>query len=462
MKHNKHIHDEDYDINIKLMVPLLSMLVCTICLCATTWAWYTASVFTGVNSIVAGANVKETVTYGENCTECILSSTDGMYLLEPNKTYVVTFKPEGNVAKGYYALIDITNESTNKSTPETALQTLFGLFVNRVYAEGSGIKGHVYINNNDHNTTSIKITVDSKKELKIQYIWKVDENIENDLGEEYKDYKDSVFSTSAINSIKNNTINNSEVQSSTQTTVTFNFINAETGEPLPYSALGIETYGLSENEELPQTAAIVLEADLEEYEIFAPNGYLLKLDESRGETEDQESRIYTLEPGKDAVINVSCVVRPESNPNQNTGDLESSSEQNTNEVINDNPSVNQDPISQSNNETTSDNDLNQENGVPSQGSTEGTTETDTSESGVPPTDGNNEENLAEDPSGSSLGNNESSTTPEQETGTSTSKTVESLLLTENTSNEETSSDSQSTDISSSTDTSSETESNVSE
>ena len=99
MKHNKHIHDEDYDINIKLMVPLLSMLVCTICLCATTWAWYTASVSTGVNSIVAGANVSETVSCGESCN---VSKTDGVYILEPGQFGVAIwgrffFCPCGNL-----------------------------------------------------------------------------------------------------------------------------------------------------------------------------------------------------------------------------------------------------------------------------------------------------------------------------------------------------------------------------
>lgn len=460
MKHNKHVHDEDYDINIKLMVPLLSMLVCTICLCATTWAWYTASVSTGVNSIVAGVNVSETVSCGENCN---VTKTNGVYSLEPNKTYVVTFNPEGNVTNGYYALIDIIDDPTNTSASEIASQTLFGLFVNRVYAEESeiqaqtlsGIKGHVYINKNDSDTTRITITVDSTKQLKIQYIWKVVENDNVIWDEKYEGYKDIDFTV-------NNVINLTETQSTTSATVTFNFINAETGEALPYSALGIETYGLSENEELPQTATIVLEADLEEYEIFAPEGYLLKLDESRGETENQESRIYTLEPGKDAVINVSCVVRPESNPNQNTDDPQSSGEQNANEGINDSSSVNQDPISQTNNETTSDDDLNQESGIPSQGSTEGAIETDTGESNEPPVDENNGENLAEDSSGSSTGNNESSTTSEQQTETSTSNTVESLLVTDTTSGEETSNDTQSTDSSSSIDTYFETETNVSE
>lgn len=467
MKHNKHIHDEDYDINIKLMVPLLSMLVCSICLCATTWAWYTASVSTGVNSIVAGANVSETVTYDENCPECILQSTEGVYVLKPEesgepKTYTVIFTP-GSAENGYLALIDIENHgesySTNTSASENALQTLFGLFVNRVYAEEesetqnqtlSGIKGHFYINKNYPDTNRITITVDSTKQLKIQYIWKVGENIENSLGEEYKDYISEL----------NNDINVTESQPTTSATVIFNFINAETGEALPYSALGIETYRLSENEELLQTATIVLEADLEEYQIFAPDGYLLKLDESRGETENQERRIYTLEPGKDAVINVPCVVRPESNPNQNTSDLESSGEQNANEGINDSSSVNQDSISQTNNETTSDNDLNQENGVPSQGSTESKTETGASESGVTPADEINGENQTEDPSGSSTSSSESSTTSEQQTGTS--DIVESLLVTDTTSDEGTSNNTQSTDSSSSTDKSSETETNVSE
>lgn len=443
MKHNKHIHDEDYDINIKLMVPLLSILVCTICLCATTWAWYTASVSTGVNSIVAGANVSETVSCGESCN---VSKTDGVYILEPGD-YILSFTEIGKAEYGYYALIDLEAYNVPSNTA-----SILNLFVNRVYAQGNdSFQGNIYIGKEISQPISIPITVNVKKVLKIQYVWGVkDQNTNNVVLEgQYASYNNSIDVSAGICTLADE-----------PATVTFNFINAITGEALPYSALGIETYGLSENEELPQNATIVLEADLEEYQIFAPDGYLLQKDESRGETEDQESRKYTLEPGKDAVINVSCVVRPESNPNQNTGDPQSSGEQNANEGINDSSSVNQDPISQSNNETTSDNDLNQENGVPSQGSTEGAIETDTGESSVPPADENNGENLAEDLSGSSTGNNEGSTVSEQETGTS--DTVESLLVTDTTSGEETSNDTQSIDSFSFTYTSSKTETNVSE
>lgn len=120
MKHIKHIQDEDYDFSIKLMVPLLTILVCTICLCATTWAWYTASVSTGVNSIKAGVNDSDIqITYIENTVSneeasiaatsepLVVNLVDGYYNLANHIEYTVSIKNSGESTSGYHCMITV-------------------------------------------------------------------------------------------------------------------------------------------------------------------------------------------------------------------------------------------------------------------------------------------------------------------------------------------------------------------
>lgn len=306
MKHIKHIHDEDYDFSIKLMVPLLSILVCTICLCATTWAWYTASVSTGVTSIKAKANVTESVSCVGECNYTKID--DGEYVLEPSVAYTLTFQP-GDAQNGYIALIDL--EDYVDSQTNTA--SIIDLFVNRVYADEPETqtliadKGYVLVNKSNEADLEIPITVSSRKVLKIQYIWCVVENDQIVWGE-YQDYRLKQFTNASGISLQ-------EPHQESRATVTLNFINATTNELLPYSALGSQTYGLNEDENQPQTATVVFKADSDEIVISAPDGYLLLMDDIRGETDNVESRVYRIETDKDIVINVYCVEIPQNNVN---------------------------------------------------------------------------------------------------------------------------------------------------
>lgn len=138
MKLNKHIHDEDYDFNIKLIVPLLTILVCTICLCATTWAWYTASVSTGVNSIKAGSHESTVeITYPANAlsneetisaqavnNEAVLSiNQDGYYEFDSNVEYKVKISNDGESTFGYHCMITVICNLSDDTQTSAVLYT---------------------------------------------------------------------------------------------------------------------------------------------------------------------------------------------------------------------------------------------------------------------------------------------------------------------------------------------------
>lgn len=447
MKHNKHIHDEDYDINIKLMVPLLSMLVCTICLCATTWAWYTASVSTGVNSIVAGVNA--TVTAEINGSP--VSLNNGSYTLGQHEILTLKLKGE-NAANGYYALIDITNQTTNPSASETALQTLFSLFVNRVYAENTtDIQKCVYFTNTE-KTITITNNDSTNKIVTITIVWAnqtTDVNGRHTLDQSYSIYE--LVGESA------------ELTIGSKTKVLIaHFYDVETQKPLPSESQETEIYNLEETEDTGLVG--IYEFEGTSCEVKAPEGYMIVVNNEQDENTYVESLIYDNLPEEETTeVTIFCISKEKLNAENKetpseTVDVpgEGSSNIETTDSTN-NQTANTE-------ETTSNNyDTNNENTSSSKGSTEESkAETDTSEYGVPPAEGNNVENQTEVPSDSSTGNNEGSTATEQQNEANTSDTVESLLVTENTSNEETSNDTQPTDISSSIDTSSETETNVSE
>ena len=446
MKHNKHIHDEDYDINIKLMVPLLSILVCTICLCATTWAWYTASVSTGVNSIVAGVNATVTAKIGE--LDAPLNN--GAYTLGQGETLTLKFKGE-NAANGYYALIDITNQTTNTSASENALRTLFSLFVNRVYAENKNatdIQKCVYFSN--EKTIAIKNNDTINKQVTITIVWanqSVDENGRHTLDQSYTGYQ----------TVEENTVT---IGSNTKVLVA-HFYDIETQKPLPSESSQTETYNLEETKESGLVDVYEFEGTI--CEVKAPEGYMIVVKNEQGEDSYVESVVYDNLPEEETTdVTIFCI----SKEKLNTENIETPSEP---ADVPEEGSIDIETTDSINNQTTdteetasNNSDINNENTSSSEGSTESTTETDTSESSVPPVDENNSETSEDGSSNLSTSNSENQATPEQETEISTNNTVESLLITETTSDVETSSETQSTDSSSSTDTSSETETNVSE
>ena len=442
MKHNKHIHDEDYDINIKLMVPLLSMLVCTICLCATTWAWYTASVSTGVNSIVAGVNVTVTAKIGESDAPF----NNGAYTLRQGETLTLTFTGN-NAANGYYALIDINDPDNTLNLSES----IINLFVNRVYAEEAttqGITKAIYFNEGK----KIEITNDESntKIVTVAIVW-ANPVIENGIIKGH--CLDKQFNYETIE--QGEEIQIIIQEESVSKVLIAHFYDVETQKPLPSDSQETETYNLEETEDTGLVGIYEFEGTT--CEVKAPEGYMIVVKNEQGEDAYVESVIYDNLPEEETTeVTIFCISKEKLNtenketpsetvdvPEEGSSDIETT-DSTDNQTI--------DAEENASNSLGTNNEI----ATPSDGSTESKTETGASESGVTPVEGNEGENIAEDTSGSSTGNNEGSTTSEQQTGTS--DTVESLLVTDTTSNEETSSDTQSADSSSS----SEIESNVSE
>lgn len=291
MKNNKHIHDEDYDFSIKLMVPLLSILVCTICLCATTWAWYTASVSTGVNTITSGVNVEVNATINNNPIDI----QNGAYIVNYGETLKLSFTGKG-AENGYYALISIVDAPDTPSG-----NSLFGLLVNRIYAEGetsSPIKKSVYFEKNSTKDVAITNNYSSPKQVSLIIVWAdlvIDENGESthklntDL---YSDYSDE-FSGETLS-----------LQPS-RSLITINYLDIEEN-PLPASVLGIETYGLRDNAE-EEPAIISFETEETEFTVTAPEGYLLKKDSNFNEEDNVGYRTYQIELSEEIEIDVICV-----------------------------------------------------------------------------------------------------------------------------------------------------------
>lgn len=117
---NTHIDD----INIRLMVPLITIVLCTACLCATTWAWYTASITSGTSTITAGVTPStititppaNTLTTDEEAGISILTDVSplpkdeyGYYELEKGTQYSVEISNNGTSESGYNCLFTVKN-----------------------------------------------------------------------------------------------------------------------------------------------------------------------------------------------------------------------------------------------------------------------------------------------------------------------------------------------------------------
>lgn len=314
MKHNKHIHDEDYDFSIKLMVPLLSILVCTICLCATTWAWYTASVSTGVNSIKAGVGAQVSATIDNEPVD----SESGPYTLNPHQTLRLTFSGSG-AANGYYALIDITN-GASEAESSSLLETMFSLAVNRVYAleNDEKIRKAVYFGNGENPGSLTIENLDSTntKIVSVNLVW-----AKQSLNEEGKHALDDMYISYPIEE-SGATI---KLPAETRTTTLIaHFLNAETHENLPSDLSETSELGLNQE----QTGLVeVYEFEGTSYEVYAPKGYLVVTTNENGEEIHVQSVVFeNLYEGETNDVTVNCVPVEEENHKEEIV--------NTDEVIN--------------------------------------------------------------------------------------------------------------------------------
>lgn len=313
MNHNKHIHDEDYDFSIKLMVPLLSILVCTICLCATTWAWYTASVSTGVTSIKAGVGASANVngiTLGG-----VIHNEDGTYTLTNDSNGVASFTINfstngGTSANGYLGLITIDQigeyssvSSQNEENVVSLGESLLNLFTTRVLAEGEEENISVLSQNNQimkyfyfNDTESIDITLEANTtaNLKVELIW-AEPNFNIDT-ESFKfeeiDYQkctsDGILINKPVES-QSNEENNAYILTSPESTASVNAKYQIKFEDID----GLQNFDAIEQEPVDDTLTI-----------NAPDGYLLVPIEE--ETEGISSRAYSIEDleGYELIINV--------------------------------------------------------------------------------------------------------------------------------------------------------------
>ena len=107
------------DIYTALMLPLMTMFLLNIGLVATTWAWYTASVSSGVNEIKAVATESTVNIYPKPSSndltnvaalsnnESVQKGTNGLYTLESGITYIVELINNGSSASGYHCVFTV-------------------------------------------------------------------------------------------------------------------------------------------------------------------------------------------------------------------------------------------------------------------------------------------------------------------------------------------------------------------
>lgn len=110
------------DLIVALFMPVLTILLSMICLSVTTWAWFTASISTGVNEIKAAstwstANISSQSARTYNLSTEVgfepieVSLTDGeLVSLTGGNAYIFSITNEGNSHSGYYCLLTFETE----------------------------------------------------------------------------------------------------------------------------------------------------------------------------------------------------------------------------------------------------------------------------------------------------------------------------------------------------------------
>ena len=269
--------NEKLDIYRLLMLPLMTMFLLNVGLIATTWAWYTASVSSGVNTITAGPQIEIKVTQAGH-TDPEDPEDNGDYTLYKNQTYNLEITP-GNAETGYLVLMDITDAQPYSTS-------LFDLFITSAYAEEIPSKYYVVIPHQSEQQ-KVRVTVktsDEDKALKLKKLWieKTGETISNSEIGIY-----TLITDGMINLIP-----------ASSTSYMINLLN-ENGMPLKQSEVlaGISTYSESYGED--QDAVVTVE-DAKETQITMPviDGYVL---ESVNGEKPKES--YPLAEGRDNVFN---------------------------------------------------------------------------------------------------------------------------------------------------------------
>lgn len=89
----------------RLLAPSVAgLLACVVCLCATSWAWFSASVTAAATTIrTASYTVSVTVRQGENEPVLVIASENGEFSIDltTGETYTIKLTPTGNATTGY-------------------------------------------------------------------------------------------------------------------------------------------------------------------------------------------------------------------------------------------------------------------------------------------------------------------------------------------------------------------------
>lgn len=285
--------NEKIDIYTALMLPLMTLFLLNMGLVATTWAWYTASVSTGVNSITAGPQLTVTVTNASNANvECI----NGKYVLQNSSNYKIEMSG-GSATTGYVVLMDIEDGDTTNGSATSLLDLLFTP-VNA--GEETGKKYYVELTDSNVKLIDISVPSNKTKTLSISCLWKENEGFMTDIVSNYQcitEQSINLCSTSyTINLLdeSGNPLKQSEVNAGVSTfsgNVTDDHpavITEDDTEETQVSMLGIDGYELvSVNGEAPKDSYLLVEG---QENVF--NAVYKKIDkatEQNGETTTDES-----------------------------------------------------------------------------------------------------------------------------------------------------------------------------
>lgn len=106
----RHAKEEGGKGIYRMLAPsLVGMGICAICLCGASWAWFSASVGSGVQTIKSANYQLETVveTQGEDGKTTVEKNENGAYTIFENTEYTVTLKATGTEKASGYCKVKI-------------------------------------------------------------------------------------------------------------------------------------------------------------------------------------------------------------------------------------------------------------------------------------------------------------------------------------------------------------------
>lgn len=103
-----------------MLTSLCGFIICTVCLCASTWAWYSTNQVSGYSSIISAGFAVSVEIADEDAPQEVSAYTGGEISLTQEGRYIVTITSIGS-AKGYCRLtIDGVPEANYIVKPEAS------------------------------------------------------------------------------------------------------------------------------------------------------------------------------------------------------------------------------------------------------------------------------------------------------------------------------------------------------